>query len=66
MPEKKAPKFKPGDLVSWRYVDYTYLGIVLSLIPKVVMTKKYLTFWQRDSIIIECYEDDIEKAKKEE
>ena len=62
---KYTSKYAPGDLVLWRYVDYPYLGVVVSVLPEIILTRKYLTFWLKEGIIMECFEDDIEKASQE-
>ncbi len=66
MSSNHKSKFKPGDLVLWRYVDYDYPGIIVSVLPKIILTRKYLTFWIRDASILECFEDDIELASRGE
>ena len=51
-----------GELVCWRYADEPIIGIILVDLGIKTFTRKYLIFWCRDDMLMECFEADIENT----
>ena len=51
---------REGALVRWRLSDEVILGVVLRDLGIETFSRKYLIFWHKDSIVLECYGSDIE------